>query len=139
MIPKFRYHSEKKQGVAKFKFSLCTVIFARIAKFSYGCQIFAILAKFSQCIAKILHSTIPPVLPPTLLLRLMLPSILQFNLTFHRLSLVKSPWILTFSANTRPSFPTEVSKTCKTTQNNLETKSVALSGHAHDNGLNSYD
>ena len=125
--------------------------FARIANFSLWlrnfhnpCEIFAMLAKFSLCtnfaiLAKILHSIIPPLLPPALLLHLILPSILQFNLTFHYLGLVKSPRILTFSTNTRPSLPTTVFKTYKTTQNNLETKSVALSGHAHDNGLNSYD
>ena len=33
----------------------------------------------------------------------------------------------------------EVPKTCKTTKNNLETKSVVLNGPAHVNRLNSYD
>ena len=33
----------------------------------------------------------------------------------------------------------EVPKTCKTTKNNLETKSVVLIGPAHVNRLNSYD
>ena len=33
----------------------------------------------------------------------------------------------------------EVPKTCKTTKNNLETKSVVLNGLAHVNRLNSYD
>ena len=42
---KFRYDSEislsyrKKQGIAKFKFSLCTVIFAMIANFRYDNEI----------------------------------------------------------------------------------------------------
>ena len=122
----------------------CTVVKPKIQNHLYKKKIHSqcfpkSVRKFSQCIAKILHSTIPPLLPPALLLHLVLPSILQFNLTFHRLSLVKSPRILTFNTNTRPSLTTEVSKTFKTTQNNLETKSVALSGHAHDNWLNSYD
>ena len=33
LCSEFRYHSEKKPGIAKLKFLLCTVIFAMIAKF----------------------------------------------------------------------------------------------------------
>ena len=50
-----------------------------LRNFRYGCEIFAILAKFLPCIPKILHSTIPPMLPPALLPHLILPSIIQFN------------------------------------------------------------
>ena len=45
LCSEFRYHSEnfaiiaKKPGIAKLKFSLCTVIFAMIAKFHYDSEI----------------------------------------------------------------------------------------------------
>ena len=126
----------KMQGIAKFKFSLCTVTFAmislRLRKFRYGCQIFAILAKFLQCIAKIMFCLCCLCIAFASLFH-------HFHFTFLWLWLMKSPRILAFSTNTKPSLLTEVPKTCKTTKNHLETKSIALSGPVHVNWLNSYD
>ena len=73
MIAKFRYHRENLRH-REFKFSLCTVIFAMIAKFCYhseklciakfrrDCEIFAMVAKFSLCHSE---NRALPALPPT--------------------------------------------------------------------------
>ena len=95
--------------------------------------------KFSQCIAKIQLASCCLLLPPALPLHPVQLHFHHFHLTFLHFGLMKSLRIFAFNTNTTPNLLTEVPKTCKTTQNNLETKLLALSGHAHDNWLNSYD
>ena len=119
MIAKFCYLS-KKMCIAKISQGL--------RNFRYGCEIFAIFAKFSQCIAKILLPSALPLHPAQLLIH-------HFHLTFLHFGVMKSPRILAFSTNTKPSLLTEVPKTYKTTKNNLKTKSVALNRPAHANFL----
>ena len=149
MIAKFRYDSENMRHSEK----LCTVIFSMIANFRYhseklcianfsqglrnfryGCEIFAILAKFSLC-----HSENPAL--PGLPHALVQPPFLQFHLTFLYPWLRKSPRICInqHRYEAKLEMKVEVFKTCKTTKNNLETKSVVLNGSAHVNWLNSYD
>ena len=123
MIAKFRHLSEK-MCIAKISQGL--------RNFHYGCEIFAIFTKFSPCIEKIMFASCCLLHPVQLPFH-------HFHLTFLHFGLMKSPRILAISTNTKPSSMTEVPKTCKTTKNNLETKSVALSGPAHVNWLNSYD
>ena len=120
MHSNFRYDSEKK-CIAKISFGL--------RNFRYGCEIFAMHSENHVCLL------LPPALPlhPVQLL------IHHFHLTFLHFWVMKSPRILAFNTNTKPSLRTEVPNTCKTTKNNLETKSIALSGPAHVNWLNSYD
>ena len=133
MIANFFYDSEISLAQRK---TVHSEIFARIAKFLLWLQNF-----LNPCKIFVMHSEnlacllLPPALPlhPVQLL------FHHFHLTFPHFWVMKSPRILSFSTNTKPSLMTEVPKTCKTTKNNLETKSVALNRPAHANWLNLHD
>ena len=128
MIAKFRYHREK----------LC------IAKFRRDCEIFVMVAKFSQslrtfriAIAKILHSCIPPAFSSASI------SSIPLDISSSRLDeIAENSYehdINRHHYEANLEMMAEVPKTCKTTKNNLETKSVVLNRPAHVNWLNSYD
>ena len=128
MIAKFRYHREK----------LC------IAKFRWNCEIFAMVVKFlhslrnfRNAIPKILHSSIPPAFSSTSI------SSISLDISSSRLDKIAENsyehGINRHHYEAKLGMMAEVPKTCKTTKNNLETKSVELNGPAHVNWLNSYD
>ena len=128
MIAKFRYHREK----------LC------IEKIRRDCEIFAMVAKFSQslrnfrnAIAKILHSCIASFISSASI------SSVPLHISSSRLDeIVENSSELCINQHqyeAKLEMLAEVPKTCKTTKNNLETKSVVLNGSAHVNWLNSYD
>ena len=113
MIAKFRYHSEN----AKFSLGL--------RNFCYHCEIFAITAKILLCHSKNANS---PMLPSA-----------SFSLHFFTSSSIfLHPRLDEITENsyelginqqnydTKLEMLVEVHKTCKTTKNNLETKSVIL-------------
>ena len=92
------------------------------------------IAKFSQCIAKIQLASAASCFASA-----------SNSASFSSFPLdISSFWVDEITENSRIKHQyeaklAEVPKTSKTTKNNLETKSVALSGHAHVNWLNSYD
>ena len=112
MHSNFRYDSEK-MCIAKISQGL--------RNFRYGCEIFAMHSENPACL----------LLPPTLPLHPVQLLIHHFHLTFLHFGVMKSPRILAFSTNTKPSLLTEVPNAYKTTKNNLKTKSVALNRPAH--------
>ena len=128
MVANFRYHSENMA----------------IAKFRLDCEIFAMVAKFSQSlrnfrytIAKILNSCIASCINSASI------SSAPLDISSSRLDeIAENSYELCINQHqyeSRLEMMAEVPKTCKTTKNNLETKSVILIGPAHVNRLNSYD
>ena len=121
MIAK-HYHSEK----------LC------IAKFRRDCEIFAMVVKFSQfhsenpaisCILPAFSSASISSIPPDISssrLDEITENSYEHGINWHQYE-------------AKLEMMAEVPKICKTTKNNLETKSVALNGPTHVNLINSYD
>ena len=109
-------HSEISQGLRNFR---------------YGCEIFA------------MHRENPafPVLPPASS-SVSISSIL-LDISSSRLDeIIENSYehgVNRHQKEAKLGMMAEVPKTCKTTKNNLETKSVVLNGPVHVNWLNSYD
>ena len=119
MIEKFRYHSE---NMAYAKFSLPLRNFAILAKF----LVFLSENHCSSCIASCINQS----------------AFLHFQLDISSSRLdeiAENPYELSIKHHNYDAklyMMAKVPKTCKTTENKLETKSAVLIGPAHVNWLN---
>ena len=109
-----------------------------IAKFRRDCEIFAMVAKFSQCRSENpAFSCIPPAFSSASI------SSIPLEISLSRLDEIAENsyehGINLHQYEAKPTMMAEVPKTCKTTENNLDTISVVLNGPAHVNWINSYD
>ena len=134
IIAKFRYHSENS-AIAKIENFTMIEIFAMIAKILYDSEISLSLRKFRYAIEKLLIFyccflySLAYISSSSSLLFLH-PSLDEIDENSYELGINQHNF------DAKLDIMVKVYKTCKTTKNNLETKSVVLIGPAHVNRLN---
>ena len=120
------------------KILLCSENFAMIAKFRYHCEIFAIIARNFAMPAKLpfFHCLLPASFSlhyASSSFLFLHPRLDEIDENSYELGINQH----NFDANL--DMMVKVYKTCKTTKNNLETKSEVLKGPTHVNQLKLYD